>query len=173
MLPIETNLNRIEKLSIQRENENFRFRSFLKGLDSRKVDRIVHRLHREITNQIDCLECGNCCHSLTPTVTSEEISHLAALENMDEETFEIQYLDIDQFQGSKFLKGLPCKYLNGKECTIYKDRPADCHSYPHTHKWGFTRRTLSVISNYGICPIVFNILENLKIQLHYTDMPNK
>ncbi len=173
MLPIETNLNRIEKLSIQRENENFRFRSFLKGLDSRKVDRIVQRLHKEITSQIDCLECGNCCHSLTPTVTSEEISYLAALENMDEETFETQYLDIDQFQGSKFLKALPCKYLNGKECTIYKDRPADCHSYPHTHKWGFTRRTLSVISNYGICPIVFNILENLKIQLHYTDMPNK
>lgn len=172
MLPIETDLNRIEKLSILKEKENFRFRSFLKKLDSRRIDKIVHLLHKEITNQIDCQECGNCCHSLTPIVTPEEITRLAALENITEETFETLYLELDRFQESKFLKALPCKYLDGKKCSIYVDRPSECHSYPHTHKWGFVRRTLSVISNYGICPIVFNIMENLKHELHYIDHPH-
>lgn len=167
MLPIETDLSKIEKLSIQKENENFKFRAFLRGLDPSEVDRVVHRLNRKVSRAIDCTECGNCCHSLVPGVTEVEITRLAALDNITKEEFDSRHLEDDKFAGTKFLKAIPCRYLEGKICSIYDMRPNECRSYPHLHKKGFVYRTLSVISNYGICPIVFNVMENLKIETNF------
>jgi Fe-S-cluster containining protein len=167
MLPIEMDLAKIERLAIQRENENFDFRMFLKSLDSKDVDKIVHRLHREVTHRIDCLECGNCCNSLVPKVREEEIIYLAGLDNITVEEYTMEHLDEDKYEASLFLKATPCRYLNGKACTIYENRPKECREYPYTHRRGFVFRTLNIIANYAICPIVFNIMENLKIELEY------
>lgn len=171
MLPVEMDLSKIEKLSIQKENENFKFRAFLRSLDSLEVDRVVHRLNRKVSQAIDCTECGNCCHSLVPGVTEEEITRLAALDNITPEEFDKKHLEDDKFAGTKFLKAIPCRYLEGKICSVYDLRPHECRSYPHLHKKGFVYRTLSVISNYGICPIVFNVMENLKIELNFKTQP--
>ena len=35
---------------------------------------------------------------------------------------------------------------------VYRDRPEDCHSYPHLHKKDMTRRLLGVLGNAGVCP---------------------
>ena len=51
---IERDLSKIKHLASIRENENIRFRTFLKGQDNAKVDKIVHRLHEEISKQIGC-----------------------------------------------------------------------------------------------------------------------
>ena len=40
---LETDLLKIEYLASIREDENYRFRAFLKGKDSVQVDTIVHR----------------------------------------------------------------------------------------------------------------------------------
>lgn len=169
MLPIETDLEKIERLAIKRENENFAFRMFLKSLDDKEVDRIVHRLHREVTRQIDCLECGNCCNSLVPRVKEEEISFLAGLDNVPVEEFIANHVEEDKYEGSLFLKATPCRYLDGKACTIYENRPKECREYPYTHRRGFVFRSLSMITNYAICPIVFNIMENLKAELEFKE----
>ena len=66
------------------------------------------------------------------------------------------------FDNDRYLKATPCKYLKDKKCSIYGDRPEDCRSFPHTHKTGFTQRTFGLIDNYSICPIVFNLFEQLK-----------
>lgn len=168
MLPIETDIKTIERQAIINERENFRFRAFLKSkFDSKIVDKAVHRLHREITSKIDCRECGNCCYSLTPTVTDSEIETLANLENISPEMYEELYLDEDKFDNVKYLKSAPCRYLDGKLCSIYPNRPAECRSYPHTQKKRFMARTLFMNTNYGICPIVYNIIENLKFELKF------
>jgi uncharacterized protein len=173
MLPIEMNLAKIERLAIQRENENFAFRMFLKSLDGKDVDKIVHRLHREVTRRIDCLECGNCCNSLVPRVREDEISLLAGLDKVSVEDFTKDHLEEDKYDGSLFLKATPCRYLNGKACTIYENRPKECREYPYTHRRGFVFRTLSMITNYAICPIVFNIMENLKIELEFKETDDR
>lgn len=171
MLPVEIDLSKIEKLSIRKENENFKFRAFLRGHEPSEVDRTVHRLNRIISREIDCTECGNCCHSLVPAVTEEEISRLAALDNITPEEYSLNHLEDDNFARTKFLKAIPCRYLDEKICSIYDLRPNECRSYPHLHKRGFVYRTLSVISNYGICPIVFNVMENLKVELNFKGQP--
>ena len=167
MNPLEFNLDKIRPLAKSNENQNYRFRSFLKMQDSEKIDRIVHRLDREIREQIDCTLCGNCCTELSPRLSNSEIDHLAQIESISREEFVQKFVESDPVEGDYFLKGKPCKYLCEKKCSVYSNRPEDCKSYPHTHKKDFNTRTLGIIENYGICPIVFNIFERLKLEMHF------
>ena len=167
MKHLELNINKIRRISEEKEEENYEFRVFLKGQDSNEVDAIVHELNKEITSQIDCTKCGNCCISLRPCVDDSEIKRLAKLDGISVAGFKSKFIGEDDFDHTKYLKDIPCKYLAGKTCSIYPERPEDCRSYPHTHKSHFTSRTLGMIENYGICPIVFNVFEQLKEELDF------
>jgi hypothetical protein len=136
---IERNLSKIRKIAAIREDENYRFRALLKGRDPKKIDRIVHRLHKEVTAQIDCSACANCCYCLKPTVSREDINVLARLENISPEEFQDAYCEMGF--GDICLKGTPCRYIDGKQCGIYENRPAQCKTYPNTHKPKFVARS--------------------------------
>ena len=46
----------------KRENENLRFRTFLKcNADEEKLDRQFKELHDELFAMYDCNRCRNCC----------------------------------------------------------------------------------------------------------------
>jgi Fe-S-cluster containining protein len=159
---LELDIEKIKRMSQQKENENYRFRSFLKGQDDEKVDRIVYRLHKDISGMIDCTTCGNCCTKLKPAVTNPEIKRLSVIDSVLSEYFRTNFTEQDDFKESLYLKDTPCKYLLDKKCLIYAERPDVCKSYPHTHLPDFNSRTLEVIENTAICPIVFNLFEQLK-----------
>ncbi|MFW5793761.1 MAG: YkgJ family cysteine cluster protein [Bacteroidota bacterium] len=164
---MELDIETIALLAKQNEDENINFRSFLKGKDSDVIDKIVQRLNKEITSQIDCQECGNCCNILKPCVTESEIKKLSQIKGITQAEFISKYVEMDSFDNVKYLKDAPCIFLNEKSCSIYNDRPKDCKSYPHTQKSNFNSRTISMIHNYEVCPIVFNLFEKLKIELNY------
>jgi hypothetical protein len=65
---IETDIRRIQRLAKEREDANWAFRCFLKrsGLSIVRIDRTVHDLHREVSQQIDCTQCANCCKTVSP-----------------------------------------------------------------------------------------------------------
>lgn len=162
---IETEIDKIEKLGKLREKENVEFRIYLKGQDPDKIDEIIHRLNVEISKQIDCTSCGNCCMKLTPAITELDIKSLSRRLNLEPQQIKEDYLEMAE--GEQYFKNLPCSFLKEKKCTIYNDRPEACSSYPHLHKKKFTSRLWGVIDNYSICPIVFNVFENLKTELNY------
>lgn len=162
---LELDLETIEELGEKRLDENFRFRAFLKGQDPDKIDRIVHRLNREISDRIDCTTCGNCCAKLKPCITNQDIDRLSAKLEIPAQKVRDEYVETED--GDQYFKNLPCSFLKDKKCTVYTDRPDDCRSFPHLHKPWFTSRLLGVIGNYSICPIVFNVLEKLKQELHF------
>lgn len=167
MKQLELNIEKIAIIGEQKEEENFDFRVFLKGLDFEQVDKIVHRIDKEVRIQIDCEKCGNCCKLLRPCVTDSEIDRLSQIDNLTQHDFVNRFVEIDNLEGIKYLKDTPCKYLDDKSCSIYTNRPEDCKSYPHTQKEKFITRTFGMIENYGICPIVFNLFEQLKQELDY------
>ncbi len=167
MPPLELSLKKIAQIGEQKEEENIDFRIFLKGQEFDYVDEIVHRLNDEITAQIDCQQCGNCCKSLMPSVTEGEIETLAVIDNLASADFREKFIETDSFEENVYLKKTPCKYLKDKSCTIYPQRPETCRSYPHTHKPEFITRLLFMIDNYCVCPIVFNLMEQLKGELDY------
>ena len=52
---METDLNRIKKLSKEKEDENWEFRSFLKGcnIPEKKIDSMVHKLYKKVSSEIE------------------------------------------------------------------------------------------------------------------------
>jgi Fe-S-cluster containining protein len=167
MMQLEKNLERIQALSVPMEKENIRFRMFLKGLDSGRVDHVVHRINKDVEREIDCTECGNCCATLRPVVTERDIAKLSEKKNVSRESFLERYTVHDKFENTYSLKHTPCVFLVDKKCSVYDERPHDCRSFPHIEKDGFTSRTLEMMSNYEVCPLVFNALERLKKELQF------
>jgi Fe-S-cluster containining protein len=165
-MELELDLDVIKRLGKERENENLDFRTFLKGQEIEEVHEVVHSLHDKIVAQIDCIECGNCCNVLRPSVSDTEIERLSEIDKISPNEFGKKFVEFSD-DNIKYLKDTPCKYLRDKKCTIYPDRPEECRSYPHTHKDEFIFRLFGVIDNYEICPIVFNLFETLKVEFNY------
>jgi len=161
-----TDLEIIKQLGEEREKENFEFRSWLKMQDTQKIDKIVHRLNQIYFSKINCMACGICCYVIRPLVTRKDIKRIIGHLNLSENEFKNEYTVLDD-EGDRLLKNLPCKFLENKRCSIYPYRPFDCRSYPHLHKKDFTFRLFGVIDNYSVCPIVFNVYEDLKIKLGF------
>ncbi len=163
---IELDIDKIKKLGEERENENVRLRSFLKMKDPDWVDRMFHSINEDVTFQIDCTECGNCCKGLAPSVDSKDIQRLSKTLNLSESEVKEKYTEKDEFN-DMFFKHRPCSFLTGKLCSIYENRPNDCASYPHLHKDEISSRLWGIIDNYSVCPIVFNVLEIVKQRVRF------
>ena len=161
---METDLIKIENLAKEREVENWSFRTFLKGYYIKNLDKIVHKLFKQVSEQIDCTACGNCCKTIQPSLKKKDIDNLSKSLNITPDQFITKYVDKDE-DGDNILNQIPCPFLNDNKCTQYDARPADCSSYPHLHKKDFVFRLIGVINNYSICPIVFNVYDALKNQL--------
>lgn len=166
-MKVTTDLAFIKSEGRKKEKENMRFRTFIKGRSSKKTDEVVHALTAEISAKIDCLQCGNCCRELMPSFDEEEIERVSAHLEMTRETFIHSFLQFSADDQAHFTKHSPCSFLEGNSCTIYEHRPQSCHDYPNLHKEGFAFRMYGVIDNYSICPIVYNVVEELKQRLEF------
>lgn len=163
-----TDLDFIKIQAKKKERENMRFRTFVKGLKpSKKTDEIAHALAETISVQIDCTTCGNCCKELMPSMSDAEIETVSTHLQMTKETFIHSFLQFSADDQAHFTKHSPCSFLDDNKCTIYEFRPESCRDYPNLHKEGFSYRMLGVVQNYGICPIVYNVVERLKLDLNF------
>ena len=164
---IETDIQRIEQRVKQQEERNWAFRCFLKGCDrsAKQIDSIVHALNKEVSSQIDCTQCANCCKVVQPSLKSRDIIRLALYLNFPGKVFRAQYLRKDDEKQRDIFKVRPCPFLHENRCTVYSSRPDDCRSYPHLHKRDFVFRLKQALSNSSVCPIVFNVYERLKRNL--------
>jgi Fe-S-cluster containining protein len=161
-----TNLETIRQLGEKNLNANYRFRSLLKGKDSERLDNTVHDLFEFYSSKIDCTSCGNCCTKLKPTIKTSDLKVLARTTNKITKEFKNEFVELDE-NGEMQFNNLPCPFLLNKKCTIYSSRPNDCKSYPHLHKKDFLSRLYGIIEYYSICPIVFNVFEELKYKFHF------
>src|SRR6266498_5620341 len=73
-------LVQIRGMAEQKEDENIRFRQFLKTrciLERDKLDLLVFETTRRVWAEIDCTTCANCCRQVQPTFSEEEVDRLA------------------------------------------------------------------------------------------------
>ncbi len=169
---IETDIKKIKQLSHQLNDANWAFRSFLKGyaLSVTKIDSTVHNLYKEISSQIDCTQCGNCCKVIHPTLTPTDIKRLATQFELTAKKFRSLFLKKDYEGEGLIFNEQPCPFLKNNSCQVYENRPRDCRSYPHLHKREFISRMFQVVSNCSVCPIVFNVYEGLKQALMFNGL---
>ena len=162
---LETDLEKIKTLAIIREEENNKFRRYLKNRNVHKTDMLVQQLNADIAPRIDCTACGNCCKHLSPYLEKDDLLQLAEATRLTMQDVIAVYTEQDEL-GLSF-KQTPCTFLADNKCSIYQHRPQTCQSFPHLHKPGFNQRLRRVTDNYAICPIIFNVIERLKVELGF------
>ncbi len=164
---METDPAAIAKIAAEKEDENWRFRSFLKGcdLDGEELDAIVRRHYADVAGRIDCCACGNCCRELSPILHTSDVSRLARGLHLPETQVVSRFLAAGEQEHTFIFNQKPCPLFSGNRCTVYLSRPDDCRSYPHLQKDGFLSRLMQAVENCSICPIVFHVWERLKDEL--------
>lgn len=150
IMELEKHINKIQDIAVKKRKENKLFRSFLQTQNSNEIDSLVHALSETITSRINCLECGNCCQNIRPVASEEDLKNFVEPEDVEK---------------LKYSMGFTCKNLEGKKCTIYQDRFDECRLFPYLDRDEFVSRIPGVLQNYEICPIVFNVVEQLKVTL--------
>ncbi|MFH1964780.1 MAG: YkgJ family cysteine cluster protein, partial [Acidobacteriota bacterium] len=93
-----TDIKDIEKLAAEKEDQNWRFRCFVKGcdLEIEELDAIVHRLNDAVSAKIDCQSCGHCCRVMHPILKKKDIERLASHLAIPPNKFEEEYLVKDE-----------------------------------------------------------------------------
>lgn len=172
-MKLQTDPDVVAKLAGEREEANWRFRSFLKGIDLEveELDAIVHRHFEDVASQIDCCACGNCCRQILPTLEAADVGRLA--EGLATTSEEIASLYLTRKEnGDLTFNRRPCPFLSGNRCRVYEHRPETCRSYPHLQKADFVFRLAQAVSNCSVCPISFNVYERLKDELWLRHQPD-
>jgi uncharacterized protein len=143
-----------------------RFRSFLTRLKRnppRKLDELAIRVDKEVWQETNCLSCANCCKTMSPTYTKQDMVRISAHLNMSEKEFKEKWLQKDK-GGDWLNKSQPCQFLNMETnmCNIYEIRPADCAGFPHLTKKKMVDYMHVHNQNLEYCPATYRMVEKMK-----------
>ena len=156
------NLDRFKNVSKNKSAENKKFLLSLKKKDARKVDNAFHAVHEEVFEEINCLECANCCKTTSPIFYQTDIERVAKSLKMKPGDFIEKYLRIDEDK-DYVLKSSPCPFLDAENyCSVYEDRPKACREYPHTNRKKMVQIMDLTYKNTLVCPAVLEMVERLK-----------
>lgn len=143
-----------------------RLRRFLTRLE-KDPPRGLHQLavvaDKETWKEVECLSCGNCCRSMTPTFTPADVKRISAHLSMTPDAFREKWLYKDK-EGDWMNYARPCQFFNKKDnkCSIYEVRPADCAGFPHLTK----KKPIEYIhvykQNVEYCPATQRWVEHLE-----------
>lgn len=137
----------------------------LKRIKPNQLDDKIHFQHDEVFNDIDCLDCANCCKTTSPTFYERDIDRLAKHLKMKPSAFIDQYLLIDE-DNDYVLKMAPCPFLHHDNyCSVYDSRPTACREYPHTNRKRVYQLLDLSLKNTTICPAVARIFDRLSNEL--------
>lgn len=126
-----------------------------------KLDAVIHPIHSQVFQQIDCLECANCCKTTSPIFRDVDIKRLSKHLRLKESQFIEQYLTMDEDQ-DYVLQSSPCAFLNSEnKCEVYEYRPQACREYPHTDRKNSIQIGALHVKNLDICPAVVKIVDSL------------
>lgn len=165
-------LVQLRVLAQKKEEENWRFRQFLKtrcDLEREEIDKRVFAATKRVWAGIDCTKCANCCREIKPTFSEEDVSRLAQRLEMAPPEFIRAYLEPAEpgDQNPWQTRTTPCPFLEDNRCSVYEDRPADCRGYPYLYEPEVVFRTRGMIERTFTCPIVYEVMEELKDSLRF------
>jgi len=164
MMTTKNLLKELKRLSGNAEGDNKKLIKSLKRKPSNEVDEIFHTLHEEVFEEINCLDCANCCSTISPIITDRDIDKISRALRIKPSEVVAKYLEIDEDNDYVF-RNQPCPFLGlDNYCSIYEDRPKACREYPHTDRRKIQQLFDITLKNAKVCPAVYLILEKVKTQ---------
>lgn len=144
---------------------NKRFLDKLKQRPPKKLDEMVADLHEEVFDEIDCLDCANCCSTTSPIVRDKDVDRLAKHLRLRPAELIEKYMLLDS-DGDYVMNTAPCPFLGSDNyCSVYEARPKACREYPHTDRKNFHQILGLTLKNTMICPAALRVVEGLKAAL--------
>ncbi len=155
---LRSNLDRGER----NKKSNRKFLLNLKKMPEKKLDALFHEEHDAAFEQIDCLDCANCCKTTSPIFRDRDIDRLAKHLRIKSSQLVEQHLHMDA-DGDYVLNTSPCTFLNDDNtCSVYEYRPNACKEYPHTDRKKMSQILELTHKNTLVCPAVEQIVEKIK-----------
>jgi len=137
------------------------YKQYLQRATKNNVLKQLPELHEEAFEKINCLECAACCKHYSPRFKTPDIKRISKVLQLKESVFIETYLVLDN-EGDYVVKSTPCPFLGEDNyCSIYEDRPSDCHRFPYTDEDVLFKRPVITLKNYTFCPAVYYVLEKL------------
>ncbi len=150
------------EMAQNKAKENKAFTTRLRKKKPKTLDDSVIDAHHDAFEKIDCLECANCCKSISPIIIDRDIDRIAKHLKMKRSELIDQYFEIDEDEDYVF-RETPCPFLMPDNyCMIYEVRPRACREYPHTDRKRFYQILNLTYRNSFVCPAVYEVLETLK-----------
>lgn len=171
--PLETDLERVAALARARHDDTQAFVCYVdvlwerEGRADAELDALVDAVAADVSAQIDCTACANCCRHLTVGLTPEDIPPLAQALRLTAHEVTSRY--VDREAGARqdewgVLCCSPCPFLAGTRCSLYPARPQSCRDYP-AFTPDFRWLMPEIVKGAGLCPIIYNVIERLKVHL--------
>lgn len=156
----------LKKFRKKAQKKRPKLTKFLKKLNRivpEDLPRLVEEEDKAVWEKIDCLECANCCKTMTPTYSREDIRRISAHFGMKPKEFKEKWLYKDDESGDWMNTTTPCQFLDKNNmCTIYEIRPLDCAEFPHHTKDPFDEYNDTYIQNVHRCPATFELVDRLR-----------
>jgi Fe-S-cluster containining protein len=141
-----------------------KLKAFLKKLDDivpEDMPRLVKAVDHSVWQDVNCMECANCCKTMTPTFRKPDIVRISAHLGMTPQAFKDKWLFKEEETGDWVNKIQPCQFLVNNMCGIYEVRPKDCAEFPHHNKKPFDAYNDTFSNNLDKCPATFELVNRL------------
>lgn len=144
-----------------------RFLTRLENNQPRGLDKVQHQENVEVWKDMDCLACANCCKTMSPTFTTEDVKRISKHVGMSAQAFRDKYLYLDKADNDWMNKQQPCQFLNltDNKCSIYEVRPSDCAGFPHHTKKKVVDYMHVYKQNVEYCPATYKLVERMMYRL--------
>lgn len=137
----------------------------IKNKKPKQLDQQMRALHEEVFEEVDCLECANCCKTTSPIFRDKDIDRIAKFLQVRPAELIEQHLHLDN-EGDYVLNIAPCPFLGADNyCSIYEARPRACREYPHTDRKNFHQILKLTLKNTEICPATVKIIQRLQTEM--------
>ncbi len=155
----------IEKFRERAKRKKKGLTAFLNKLDDivpEGMPELVAKADAKVWQEVNCMECANCCKTMTPVYTKEDIIRISNHFRMKPSDFKKKWLKKEEDSGNWVNLVQPCQFLVDNKCSIYEVRPIDCAEFPHHDKKPFDEYNETFKNNLVHCPATLQLVERLR-----------
>lgn len=103
-------------------------------------------------------------------INDTEADNLSRHLGQNRADFDQAYLEKGS-NGLMIMNRMPCPFLSDKKCSVYEHRFEGCKEFPALHLPHFKKRLFTTFMHYERCPIIFNVVEQLKDEMSFERDP--
>ncbi len=155
------NLRSFRQTVLRNKGRIKRFLSRLEKQAPKGLQAITVEADKQAWQRTDCLDCANCCKTMSPTYTREDVRRISRHLKMTEGAFREKWLYKDK-TGDWMNVKQPCQFLDLQTnmCDIYAVRPRDCAGFPHHVRKKMNADYMHMYKqNIEYCPATYRMVE--------------